>query len=460
MNRPGPASAVEIIAIDDESLVLDFIEIALTQPGVNVVTSTDPLAGWDLIRRTRPDVVILDQIMPGLSGMELLTRIVSWDPGIDVVILSGEDSTELAVEAIQKGAGDYLTKPITFQALRERVAPLIAAAQKRRRAGILEDELMHASKFGEMIGRSAAMLEVFARMRRIAPHFRSVLVNGATGTGKELVSRALHAMSPVSARPFVVCNCAAIPESLFESELFGHVRGSFTGATQDRAGLFEAADGGTLFLDEIGEVPLKMQAKFLRALQSGDIQRVGSTATRRVSIRVIAATNRDLRAMVKAQEFREDLFYRLAMLEIKLPRLADRKEDLPLLYRHFVEIFSRDLGKEIKGITRRAQTLLSRASWPGNVRELENVLGHACLMADFDLIDIGDLPEYVSAAGVSGEDVNRMTLEEVENRHVRYVLEHAGGNKQLAAEILGISRATLYRFLSEKELDRAAHGTG
>ena len=232
-------------------------------------------------------------------------------------------------------------------------------------------------------------------------------------------------------------------------------------------GFFEAADGGTLFLDEIGEVPLKLQAKFLRALQTGEIQRVGSSAMRRVSVRVIAATNRNLRALVRSQEFREDLFYRLSMLEIKLPPLNERKEDLPLLIRHFVDYFSKQTGKEIRGLTRRAQTALSRHSWPGNIRELENAVGHACMMAESELIDIADIPEHVrtrnEANGASRNGINdredRLTLEEVENRHVRYIVDQTGGNKQLASEILGISRATLYRFLSTQENEPATRET-
>ncbi len=295
------------------------------------------------------------------------------------------------------------------------------------------------------------MLDVFSMIQRIAPHFRSVLVSGATGTGKELVARALHQMSEIRHKPFVVCNCAAIVESLFESELFGHVRGSFTGATSDRAGLFEAADGGTLFLDEIGEVPLKMQAKFLRVLQNGEVQRVGSNAVRQVKVRVVAATNRDLRKMVKEKEFREDLYYRLSMLQIQVPTLAERKEDLPLLIRYFVTQFSAQLGKKVRGTSRRVQALLSRYHWPGNIRELENVIGHACTMTGGEVIDVADLPAHVrSGDSRDGTDAT-MTLAEVERRHVDYIYEQAGRNKQLASEILGISRATLYRFLGKKQ---------
>ena len=442
-----------MVAIDNDPLLLDFIQEVLARPGVNLSRFEDALKGWEYIRRARPDIVILDQFMPAMDGMELLERIFDWDPTIDVILLSGDDSTQLAVEAIHKGACDYLTKPITPAALRERIDLLISTTQKSRRMGAVEGESAENSQFGEIVGRSAVMFDVFTLVRRIAPHYRSVLVTGATGTGKELVARAIHQVSPVSSKPFVVCNCAAIVETLFESELFGHVRGSFTGATQDRAGLFEAADGGTLFLDEIGEVPVRMQAKFLRALQSGEFQRVGSSVTRRVNVRVIAATNRNLREMVRNHEFREDLFYRLSMMEIHLPSLSERTGDLPLLCRHFIDRFAKQTNKDVRRLTRRAQTLLSRYTWPGNIRELENVIGHACMMADTELIDIGDLPEYVRAGNAVGESQDRLTLEEVETRHVRQILDQTGGNKQLAAEILGISRATLYRFLSAKDED-------
>ena len=264
-----------------------------------------------------------------------------------------------------------------------------------------------------------------------------------------MVARALHEMSPVANGPFVVCNCAGVPESLAESEWFGYVKGAFTGADQDKLGLFEHANGGTIFLDEIGETPLSLQAKLLRVLQSHEIQRVGSPLARKLDIRIVAATNRDLKLEIREKGFREDLYYRLSIVDIKLPALAERKEDLPLLQRHFVEKFAAEYGKNISGISRRAQNMLSRHYWPGNIRELENVIGNACMMSDGPMIDTCHLPSELLRQDASDSDSSMLSLEEMERSHVRRVLETVGGNKLRAAEILGISRSTLYNLLGE-----------
>jgi len=368
-----------------------------------------------------------------------------------VMLMTGHYSTEAAVEAIQKGAYDYLNKPLSVEKLRQRVDQLIAEARQRRRTLQLDRELLKVYEFEGLLGRSPLMLDVFARVRRVAPHFRTVLVTGATGTGKELVARALHRLSPAASGTFAVCNCSAIVETLFESELFGYVKGAFTGATQDKSGLFEYANGGTLFLDEIGEMPLATQAKLLRVLQSQEIQRVGSPAVRKVDVRVVAATNRDLRARVGEKEFRDDLYYRLSMVEVKLPLLAERKEDVPLLVRYLVERFATQYNKPIRGLTRRAQALLARYSWPGNVRELENALGHACMMVEGDLIDVRDFPDTLRkpAERELVEDEDLIPLDELQRRHALRVLARVGGNKKRAAEILGIARTTLYQLLAE-----------
>jgi transcriptional regulator with PAS, ATPase and Fis domain len=333
------------------------------------------------------------------------------------------------------------------------VESLFTEVRRRQRCSQLETELLDNSQFAAMVGHSAAMLEVFHRIRRVAAHFRTVLVTGETGVGKELVAHALHKLSPASTGPFVACNCSAVVETLVESELFGHVKGAFTGAVQDRVGVFESADGGTVLLDEIGELSLSSQAKLLRVLQNQEVQRVGAPVARRLNVRVIAATHRDLQAMVKEQRFREDLFYRLSMVQIKMPALAERKEDLVLLEQYFIKRFAEQYGKPLSGITRRAQALLARHSWPGNVRELENVLGSTCMMMEGEVIDVGDLPQYLRErpAVEDRESEALPTLEEVERSHTLRVLESVGGNKVRAAELLGVSRAKLYRILGECE---------
>jgi transcriptional regulator with PAS, ATPase and Fis domain len=300
------------------------------------------------------------------------------------------------------------------------------------------------------------MLELFSKIRQIAPHFRTVLLTGETGTGKELVAKALHNLSPGSSGPFVAYNCAAIVETLTESELFGYVKGAFTGATQDKIGAFEFANRGVLMLDEVGELPLQTQAKLLRVLQEQQVQRVGSPHERKLDVRVVAVTNRDLRKMVAERTFREDLYYRLSMIEIRTPALNQRKEDLSLLERHFLRYFAGQYGKQIRGLTRRAQALLSHYSWPGNVREMENILGHACIMAEAEVIDVRDLPESIrqnATASVLGPTQDRpLTLEENQRRYVREIVQRVG-NKVQAADLLGISRTTLYRLLENKPVE-------
>jgi DNA-binding NtrC family response regulator len=366
-----------------------------------------------------------------------------------VILISGDYSTTSAVEAIQRGASDYLTKPLSMAGLRQRVQNTINEVSKNRETFQLDGELLSSFNFQGIVGRSPRMLDVFNKMRRIAPHFRTVLVGGPSGTGKELVARALHELSPAAKGPFIVCNCAGLPETLAESELFGYVKGAFTGAAQDKLGFFEHANGGTLFLDEIGEMPPGTQAKLLRVLQTYEIQRVGSPAVRKLDVRVIAATNRDLRTEVKENRFREDLYYRLSSVHLELPSLSERKEDLPLLQRHFVEKFAAQYKKKVSGLSRRAQNLFSRYRWPGNIRELENVIGNACMMADGPMIDTFHLPEWLQNQELNNVEPTLLSLKEVQQKHVERVLEMVGGNKLRAAEILGISRSTLYAMIAE-----------
>lgn len=449
MDRYNANPLVTLLVIDDDPRILELVTAALEQEELRVLTAPGPAVGLELFLQERPHIVLTDLMMPGMSGMEVLERIMAADPAAEVIVMTAHYSTDSAVEAIQKGACDYMTKPVNLARLRERVKELLAEAARRRHALQLERELIETYQLEGIIGRSPLLLDVFAKIRRVAPHFRSALVTGPTGTGKELVARALHRFSPVSSKPFVVCNCSAIVETLFESELFGYVRGAFTGANQDKAGIFEFANSGIVFLDEIGELPLNAQAKLLRVLQNQEIQRVGSPVARKIDVRVVAATNRDLKAMVAEKTFRDDLYYRLATVEVKLPRLAERKEDLPLLQRYFLERFAGQYKKNIAGITRRAQSLMARYHWPGNVRELENTIGSACMVAEGSVIDIHDLPEDLREGSAQDASDDMVSLEMVERRHVLRVLERLDGNKNRAAEVLGVSRTTLYNILNK-----------
>jgi DNA-binding NtrC family response regulator len=447
---------VKVLAVDDDAQTLEYISAALDQPGVKITAITDARIAFDLFVRSRPHLVLLDLRMPGIGGMELLEQMVATDPTVEVILVTSDYSVDSAVEAVQKGASDYLTKPIDVKKLRRRIGELVAEVTKRQRLWHLDYQVAEVSQFEGMISRSPLMWEVFARIRRVAPHFSTALVTGPTGSGKELVAKALHSLNLRGSSKFVVCNCAAISEPLFESELFGHVRGAFTGATQDKVGLLEYANGGTLLLDEIGELIPAAQAKLLRVLQNHEFQRVGSPAVRKVDVRIIAATNRDLRTLAAENKFRADLYHRLSMVEINLPELAERKEDLPLLERHFIEQFSARHKKAIRGITRRARALLDRYQWPGNVRELENVLWNACMMSETDHIDTVDLPRHFRERLPVTHSSGKLSLNEMESRYVQEILEQVGGNKARAAEILRISRTTLYRLLSDAGNDETA----
>jgi DNA-binding NtrC family response regulator len=452
MNAP---TVLKLLAIDDNLENLALIAASLERESLEILTENDPEVGFETFLRVRPRIVLLDMVMPKVSGMELLERIVAVDPGVEVILITAHYSTESAVEAIQKGACDYLNKPLDVKKLRSRIASIVLEAERRQMTLRLDQELVDAFQFEGMVGRSPLMMEVFAKIRRVAPHFRTVLVTGATGTGKELAALALHRHSPAARGQFVVCNCSTLVENLVESELFGYVRGAFTGAIQDKPGLFEHADGGTILLDEIGELSPAAQAKILRVLQNRQVQRVGSLALRNIDVRVIAATHRNLKAMVRQGQFREDLYYRLAVVEITLPTLANRREDLPLLERYFIEKFAAEYKRPIAGLARRAQTRLATYPWSGNIRELENVIGNACMMVDGTLIDIADLPERFRGPLTAEAlmDDKFLSLEEVQRRHVIQVLEGVGGNKVRAAEILGISRATIYQLLSKMKLE-------
>jgi DNA-binding NtrC family response regulator len=449
-------NTIKLLVIDNDPQNLVTIANELSQEGLQILTASDSDLGFELFLQAQPRNVVLNLNAQEDRELALLERMVKSDPSVNVILISDHYSEDSAVQAVQKGACDYVARPIDFQKLRQRIASFLTEAELREKTQGLDHELIEACQFEGIVSRSPLMLEVFAKMRRVAPHFRTALITGATGTGKELVARALHDLSPSLPDRFVVCNCSALVESLVETELFGYVRGAFTGAIQDKAGLFESADGGVIFLDEIGELSASAQAKLLRVLQDHKVRRVGSAAARPVDLRVIAATNRDLRAMVREGKFREDLYYRLAVVEISLPSLTNRREDLPLLQRYFLEKFAKQYAKPLSGLTRRAQSRMATYPWPGNIRELESVIGNACMMTDGNFLDLNDLPERIQSlsSDQSLTDDAFVSLEEVQRRHIIRVLDRVGGNKARAAEILGIGRATIYQLLSRLKLEK------
>ena len=440
-------ASLSLLIVDCNPGSLAGLSTVLAQPGLEIFTASNAEEGLSAFARRRPALVLSELELPEGNGLQVLDRIMEIDPAAVVVLMAAEPSAESVVRAIRNGARDFLDKRAPTPRLLERIGVFVEEVRKRR-PPVLGADAVKDPIFDGMIGQSQPMLDMFTRIRRIAPHYRSLLITGETGTGKDLVARAIHRLSPAASHRFVVVNCSAVVETLFESELFGHVRGAFTGATQDKPGLFEHAHGGTLFLDEIGDMPLATQAKLLRVLQDQEVQRVGTLHANRVNVRVIAATNHDLHAAIASKRFREDLYYRLSMVEIQTPPLAQRKEDLPLLRDHFVQRFSAQYGKQIRGLTERAEVRLAQHSWPGNVRELENVIGHATMLAMSDRIDLPDFHAYLQ--GPSGAPENpALSFPEPDRFAVQErllvvrALEQVGWNQTQAARILRISRDRL-----------------
>ena len=445
-----------LLVVDDEVPVLTLIRRVGEREGFEVLTSSDGRHAAQMAAQRRPDLVLVDLRMPDVNGLDVVRTLRRADPTATIVLMSGQATIDSAVEAVKCGAADYLTKPFDLRRLTEMFAAVRADAQ--RRADIMEaDRTLAATvEFAGMIGRGVAMQAVFDLIRRLAPHVRSALITGETGTGKELVARALHQYGPRKHRRFVAMNCSAIVETLFESELFGHVRGAFTGATEAKAGLFETASGGTLFLDEIGEMSLPLQAKLLRVLETGEVQRVGATQPVQADVRVVCATNRDLAAEAAAGRFRADLLYRLNVAQIQLPPLRERREDIPYLTAAFLREFSKRFGKDITGVALNAELALNSAPWPGNIRQLRNVLERACMLALNSTITAEDIEASlgVSAAIVPPAETGAkpsVLLSSVARDHIERTLLAAGGNKADAARRLGVSRRTLYRLLDKNK---------
>jgi DNA-binding NtrC family response regulator len=452
-----------LVVIDDEQGILEVVSRFAARAGFEVVTCGGGAEGIARIQGGHADLVMVDLRMPDVGGLQVLRAIRDSNPNCQAVLMTGYASVDTAVEAIKLGAMDYLSKPLDFGRLQQMFASVRDEIERRRSVMSMERDLARRLEFCGMIGRGPLMQDLFALIRRLAPHVRTALVTGETGTGKELVARALHKTGPRRDRRFVTVNCSAVVESLFESELFGHVRGAFTGATDNKPGLFEAADGGTLFLDEVGELPLTVQAKLLRVLELGELHRVGSLEARRVNVHIIAATNRDLRAEVAAGRFRSDLYYRLNIVEIRLPPLRARREDIPYLTAAFVRDAAERLSKPLSGLTPGAERLLALAPWDGNVRELRNVVERACILAEADFLTEREVSASMPAAmpplsrTTPARDSVQSThepdsLASVERDHIQRALTRAGGNKKVAAQMLGLSRRALYRRLERLDL--------
>jgi DNA-binding NtrC family response regulator len=471
---PDPVRPV-LLVVDDEPQVVSLVGRHAAAAGFEVVTATGGREALALLQQRPADVVMVDLRMPEINGLEVLREIRARVPGCEVILMTGYADMHSAVEAIKLGARDYLAKPFQVDRLRDLLTSVLQETERRRNLIALDQAAALEVEFCGMIGRGPAMQEVFSLVRRLAPHLRSALVTGETGVGKELVARALHRHGPRHDRRFVAVNCSAVVETLFESELFGHVRGAFTGAVDHKVGLFEAASGGTLFLDEIGELAPAMQAKLLRVLETGEIQRVGSTETRRADVCVIAATNRDLRAEVAAGRFRNDLFYRLAVVELKVPPLRERREDIPYLTAATISEFAARLKRPSLVISSGAERLLMSAPWPGNVRELRNVMERACILAETQWITEREIARSLAAAVGSGEGEPGSTpaspaavssaastgsLSDLERGHIVRVLEQTKGNKQAAAAVLGLSRRSLYRRLQRYGLIKSRGAAG
>jgi DNA-binding NtrC family response regulator len=444
-----------MLLVDDDDDLRGDMRSFFQRRGFEVDEARNGEQAIEMVERRAYDVMLLDMVMPGLSGLDLLRQIKARESDLAVVMLTGQGTIESAVEAMKLGAREFVTKPVRLKDLDQLVEKALQAGRLERENKQLKAALKHGQRPTNIIGQSDAMLEVFRLIQRVGPTDKPVLIQGESGTGKELVARALHEASHVADRPFVTINCAALPESLLESELFGHEKGAFTGAVASKPGLFEVADGGTLFVDEIGELAGPLQAKLLRVLEDGSLRRIGSVKERRVSVRLIAATNRDMEDEVREGRFREDLYYRINVLQINLPPLRERRGDLRLLIEHFV---GDDWHLE-EGLL----AVLERYSWPGNVRQLQNAVERARILADDEWIRMENLPPEIarsveeSPAIQAGSDCDLDTLNKI---HIEETYRRHDCNKARTARALGIGRRTLYRLLEKHGIESTGADPG
>ncbi len=444
----------QILIVDDAPNTVEILERNLRADGYRVFSAGDVPSAIHVLEQTPVDLVITDFKMPKQSGLDLVRHVRENLKNTDVIMITGYPSVGGAVGAVKAGAAEYLTKPFTEEELLSAVHGVLEKQRIRRLAQTTEEH-EGSSSYG-LVGESQAMKQVFREVGKAAPTAATVLISGESGTGKELIARAIHYHSPRAAAPFVPVNCAAIPESLLESELFGYVKGAFTGATDTRAGFFQTADGGTIFLDEVSATTPSTQVKLLRVLQEREVTMLGSARPRKVDIRIVAATNKDLQALVKNGLFREDLFFRLNVVTIALPPLRDRVDDVPLLIHHFARRFTREIGRPEPHFSDDALQVLRRYHWPGNVRELENVIQRLVVMMEGDMIDVADLPSLMRFSALQTSGLDR-TLAEVEAEYIKNVLASVDGNRTRAAQILGIDRKTLREKLQHYETAAAAH---
>jgi len=442
--------SIKILVVDDEALVRDIIKKGLSQMGgFSVEVAQNGSEAIEKIEKDVFDLVLTDLKMPGMDGLELLKTIKGTRPEVMVILMTAYGSIETAVEAMKIGANDYITKPIDLNELLIHISKAQKESILLRENRLLRMEVAKKFEFNNIIGKSKKMQEIFSLIEKVAPGSSTVMIYGGSGTGKELVAKAIHYNSPRADRSFLPFNCGAIPETLVESELFGHTKGAFTGAIQAKKGLFEEANGGTLFLDEISTILPSVQVKLLRVLQEKEVMKVGSTERIKTDVRMIAATNENLEENMKKGKFREDLFYRLHVFPIFLPDLKDRKEDIPLLAYHFLDLYSKEAKKDVKGISKEAMKLLLEYQWPGNVRELENAIERAVIMTDQDSLVPNDLPQDLTEGfsemirrGVK----DRKSLDDIKSEYIKEILKEVNGNKRIASEILKVNPRTLYRF--------------